>query len=125
MTRVSRGRIKRRTWTWQGKKRTAWYFDVVSNGERVCRQYASQTEAETELDDFREEQRNPTAVERVKLPKPILTLAEAIERYLAAKARKRTVAEDKRSSCVAATSLPTGFVGARFALHDPAPRLGA
>jgi integrase len=94
MTRVSRGNVKKRTWTWQGKKRTAWYFDVISNGERVRRQYASQTEAEGELDAFREEQRNPKPTE--PQPKPVLTLAQAIERYLATKARKRTINEDKR-----------------------------
>src|SRR5262249_17010773 len=94
MAGVSRGKIKKRTWTWQGKKRTAWYFDVISNGERVRRQYPSQTEAETELDAYREEQRNPKPVE--SQPRPMVTLAQAIERYLAAKARKRTVAEDKR-----------------------------
>jgi len=63
MATVSRGKVKKRMWTWQGKKRTAWYFDVISNGERVRRQYSSQTEAETELDAFREEQRNPKATE--------------------------------------------------------------
>ena len=95
MTRVSRGKVKKRTWTWQGKKRTAWYFDVISNGERVRRQYASQTEAETELDNFREEQRNPKPAASIDAA-PALTLKQAVERYLAAKARKRTVAEDKR-----------------------------
>ena len=89
MTRVSRGKVKKRSWTWHGKKRTAWYFDVISNGERVRRQYASQTEAEGELDAFREEQRNPRPTE--PQPKPVLTLAQAIERYKTAQARRKSI----------------------------------
>jgi len=89
MATVSRGKVKKRMWTWQGKKRTAWYFDVISNGERVRRQYSSQTEAETELDAFREEQRNPKATE--PQPKPVLTLAQAIERYKTAQARRKSI----------------------------------
>jgi integrase len=96
MTRVSRGKVKKRTWSWQGKMRTAWYFDVISNGERLRRQYASQTEAETALDDFREKQRNPTPLQAFTPHRPVVTLADATEHYLTAKARKRTVAEDKR-----------------------------
>jgi len=96
MTRLSRGAIRKRTWKWKGRNRVAYFFDVVSNGVRERRQYASQTEAETALDEYREEQRNPKAQAPADAVRPALTLAQAVERYLATKARKRTVAEDKR-----------------------------
>jgi len=96
MTRVSRGKVKKRTWTWQGKKRTAWYFDVISNGDRVRRQYASQTEAETELENFRDEKKNPKPVEIVKATPEPLTLAKAFDDFLALKARKPTAHEFRR-----------------------------
>jgi integrase len=94
MTRVSRGKVKKRTWTWEGKKRTAYYFDVAVNGKRERRQYPSQAEAESALDAFREEQRKP--VETIEPPLPVLTLAQAAERYLAEKARKRSLFADRR-----------------------------
>jgi integrase len=128
MTRVSRGKIKKRTWTWQGKKRTAWYFDVISNGDRIRRQYASQTEAETELDNFRNEQKNPKLLEDIKPRKPGLTLAQAIERYLAAKARKRTLAEDKRQlealKAVFGAETPVAEISAARISQYKAERLG-
>src|SRR5215813_13046200 len=96
MTRVSRGKVKKRMWTWQGKKRTAWYFDVVSNGGRVRRQYASQTEAETELENFRDEQKNPKSVEPLEATPEPVTLAQAFDRFLALKARKPTANEFRR-----------------------------
>jgi len=83
-------------WTWQGKKRTAWYFDVVSNGGRVRRQYASQTEAETELENFRDEQKNPKSVEPLEATPEPVTLAQAFDRFLALKARKPTAHEFRR-----------------------------
>ena len=96
MTRVSRGAIRKRTWKWKGRNRVAYCFDVVVNGKRERRQYPSQTEAETALDQYREEQRNPKPQASAVAVRPVLTLAQAVERYLAAKARKRTVGEDKR-----------------------------
>ena len=112
MTRVSRGEVKKRTWVYceqhrsaklcresgcrEGKKRSAYYFDVTVNGQRVRRQYASQTQAETELESFRDEQRNPKPVETVKpVPEP-LTLAKAFDDFLALKARKPTAHEFRR-----------------------------
>jgi integrase len=128
MTRVSRGRVKKRTWTWQGKKRTAWYFDVIFNGDRIRRQYASQTEAETELDNFRNARKNPKIVEDIKPPKLVLTLAQAIERYLAAKARKRTLAEDKRQletlKAVFGAETPVAEITAARVSQYKAERLG-
>jgi integrase len=72
-----------------GQETVAYYFDVTVNGERVRQQYASQTEAETALDEFREEQRNPKPTE--PQPKPALTLAQAIERYKTAQARRKSI----------------------------------
>jgi integrase len=95
MTRVSRGTIRKRSWKWKGRNRVAYFFDVVSNGVRERRQYASQAEAETALDQHREEQRNPQSAAPIKAA-PALTLGQAVERYVAAKTRKRTVSEDKR-----------------------------
>jgi integrase len=96
MTRVSRGKVKKRTWTWEGRKRTAYYFDVAVNGERERRQYPSQTEAETELDKFREEQRNPKPVETIEAAPALLTLAQAFDKFLALKARRPTAHEFRR-----------------------------
>lgn len=127
MTRVSRGEVKKRTWMWKGKRRTAYYFDVTANGQRVRQQYASQTEAETALDEFREERRHPKPAASTKA-EPTLTLGQAVERYLAAKARKRTVAEDKRQferlkAVFGAETLLVDITAARISQYK-ADRLG-
>jgi integrase len=96
MTKVSRGTIRKRTWKWKGCKRVAYFFDVVSNGVRERRQYASQTEAETALDQYREEQRNPQPAGAVEPVQPALTFDQCVERYLAAKVRKKSLSDDRR-----------------------------
>jgi integrase len=97
MTRVSRGTIRKRTWKWKGRNRAAYCFDVVVNGKRERRQYPSQTEAETALDEFREEQRNNRKpVDSVEAAPAPMTLAQAFEKFLALKARKPTAHEFRR-----------------------------
>ena len=94
MTRVSRGKVRKRTWAWKGRKRVTWCFDVVCNGKRSRRQYTSQMEAETALDQYREEQRHGKPAEPSQ-PGPPLTLAEAVKRYIGVKARKRSLHTDR------------------------------
>lgn len=90
MTQVSRGKITKRTWRWQGRKRIAYALDVVVNGERTRRQYPSRAEAQEELDKFREEAR----VKRTD--RPVLSFSDAITRYLASKARRKSLPEVTR-----------------------------
>jgi integrase len=112
MTRVSQGEIGKRTWTYcdehrstscarklgctKGRKRTAFYFDVTVNGKRKREQYPTRPEAETALDAFRDEQRNPKPIEPpVETPRESLTLGEAFTRYFATKVRKRSLEQDR------------------------------
>lgn len=90
-TTVSRGKVMKRTWKWQGHKRVAYIFDVMVDGQRVRRQYASRAEALDELDAFREEAKKP----KPPTPPPTLTLAEAFARYFREKV-KRSLDEDRR-----------------------------
>ena len=87
---VSRGRVTRRAWIYQGRKQTAFVFDVQACGRRVRRQYPTRAEAQAALDRFREEAANPTPAARR------LTLGEAVALYLEAKSRKRSLAGDRR-----------------------------
>src|SRR3989442_137724 len=86
---VSRGRVTKRAWVHQGHKRTAYVFDIAANGQRVRRQYPTRAEAQAALDAFKEELKNP------KPATSTLTLGDAVERYLQAKSRKRSLASDK------------------------------
>ncbi len=45
MINVSRGKIVKRTWTWQGHKRVAYLFDVQVDGRRSRKQYQNRAEA--------------------------------------------------------------------------------
>jgi integrase len=96
-SRISRGEVRKRTWLYEGKKRTAWGFAVRVDGKQVRRQgFASREEAQDELDKFRSEKLNPPAPET---PAPEeMTLGQAFERYFAAKARKRSLDEDRRTA---------------------------
>src|SRR5689334_18134582 len=88
-------KVRQRSWRVPGQrtKRKAWgYVAVDANGKqvRVFKSDWTKEQAEDELAKYQLgiEEKKPTAAG--------LTLAQAVDRYLAAKARKRTVAEDKR-----------------------------
>src|SRR3989441_6141137 len=87
---VSHGRVTRRTWVYQGHKRTAYVYDVQAAGRRVRRQYPTRAEAQAALDAYRKEAANPTPTARR------MTLGEAVALYLEAKSRKRSLAGDRR-----------------------------
>ena len=88
-------KVRQRTWRIPGQrtKRKAWGFVTVENGKEVRLFKAEWTKEDAE---------NALAARLLKLdhePKPKapgLTLAQASERYLAAKARKRSLAKDRR-----------------------------
>jgi integrase len=87
-------RVNQRLWKIPGQrtKRKAWGFTAQINGKQVRRYKAEWTQdhAEAELAKalLQIEPENPKG--------PGITLAQAAERYLATKARKRTIEEDKR-----------------------------
>jgi integrase len=88
-------KVNQRPWKVPGKRarRKAWGFTVQVDGKqkRIYRSDWTQDDAEGAL---------AALLLKVDQPKPKpdgLTLAEAAERYLGLKARKRTLAEDKRT----------------------------
>jgi len=91
MVNVSRGKIVKRTWRWQGHKRTAYIFDVMVDGQRTRKQYPTKPEAQEALDAFRDEAKQPP----VPATAPSITFAQAVEEYVKAKARKKSLAHDK------------------------------
>jgi len=76
----------------QRTKRKAWGFTAQINGKRVRRYKAewTQDDAEAELANALLE------IEPAKPKGPGITLAQAADRYLASKARKRTIEADRR-----------------------------
>src|SRR5215470_3482172 len=73
--------IRKRTWVHNDRKRTAYAFTLYADGKRVRRQFPTRAEAQTALDAFRDELKNP---------KPVcatLTLGVAIDRVLELKSR--------------------------------------
>src|SRR5258705_4692144 len=87
---MSHGRVRQFTWTHDGLKRRAWGFTVTINGKRARRQgYGSRAEAQAAL----EAMKRPAPA---SAPVSTITLAEAFERYFDAKARKRSLDEDRR-----------------------------
>src|SRR5437899_9342173 len=88
-------KIRQRTWRVRGQrtKRKAWGFVTVENGNQVRCFKAEWTKEDAE---------NALAARLLKIeqePKPKasgLTLAQAAERYLASKARKRSLCNDQR-----------------------------
>jgi integrase len=69
----------------------SWGWTLNVAGRQVRRQgWATKTEAQTALDAYKAEVANPTPA-----TKPALTLAQAFERYFAAKARKRSLELDR------------------------------
>jgi integrase len=87
---ISRGKIIKRTWRWNGVKRVAYYFDVIVEGKRTRKQFPNRVEAQEALDQFREDARTR------KPALATLTFAEGVERYLKAKARRKSVGEQQR-----------------------------
>jgi len=87
-------KVNQRPWKIPGQrtKRKAWGFTTQINGQQV-RRYNSDWNREDA------EKALAALLLQVEQPKPkssALTLAQATERYLAAKARKRSLGEDKR-----------------------------
>jgi len=86
--------VNQRLWKIPGRrtKRKAWGFTAQINGKQVRRYKAewTQDDAEAEL------AKTLLQIEPPKSKGAGITLNEAVERYLAAKARKRGLAEDKR-----------------------------
>ncbi len=87
-------KVNQRTWRIPGQrtKRKAWGFTTVINGKqkRHYRAEWTQDDAEKALAALL------LNVDQPKAKTPGLTLAQAAERYVAAKARKRSLREDRR-----------------------------
>ena len=88
--------VGQREWKLPGQrtKRLAWGFTVTINGKRV-RQYRSEwskDDAERELAKVKLGLEQPKAEAQA----PGITFGEAVKKYLAAKGRKRSIAEDRR-----------------------------
>src|SRR5262249_46508582 len=86
--------VNQRLWKLPGQrtKRKAWGFTAQINGKQVRRYKAEWThdDAEAEL------AKALLQIEPEKPKGPGITLAHAVERYLASKARKRSINEDRR-----------------------------
>jgi hypothetical protein len=107
-------KVNQRLWKIPGQrtKRKAWGFTARINGKQVRRYKAEWTQdsAEAEL---------AKALLQIKphLPKsPGITLAQATDRYLASKARKRTIEEDRRQ---------LGLLKAEFGAETPLAEITA
>jgi integrase len=88
-------KVRQRTWTLPGQraKRKAWGFTLQLDDGRRAKHYRAEwtrEDAEAEL------AKALLDVEVVRPKAGGLTFGQAVERYLAAKARKKSVAEDKR-----------------------------
>ena len=87
-------RVNQRLWRIPGQrtKRKAWGFTARINGKQVRRSKTEWTreDAEAELAKALRQ------IEPQKPKSPSITLAQAAERYLASKARKRTIEADRR-----------------------------
>jgi len=89
---MSQGEVRKRVWTYEGKRREAWGFTVVVDGKRARRSgYSSRAEAQEALDALKHPDQTaaPAMVATT-------TLAEAFERYFQVKARKRSLDEDQK-----------------------------
>jgi integrase len=91
---IAMARVNQRLWKLPGQrtKRKAWGFTAQINGKQVRRYKAewTQDDAEAEL------AKTLLQVEPEKPKGPGITLAQAADRYLASKARKRTIEADRR-----------------------------
>jgi integrase len=95
------GKVRRRVWNHKGRHES-WGFTVITVDDTGVRRQArrqgwgSKPEAQEALDAYKDEVRNgkPAAA---PTPAPVsMTLFQAAERYLASKARKRSLKEDRR-----------------------------
>jgi hypothetical protein len=76
----------------RGLRQKSWRWSVNVDGKQRRRQgYAAKAEAETGLDQFKAELAAPKA-------KPSITMGQAFEKYFEAKARKKSLAEDRRQA---------------------------
>ncbi len=118
--------VNQRLWKVPGKRgrRKAWGFTVQVDGQqkRVYRSEWTKDDAEQAL---------AAILLKVERPKPVsgMTLAEGTERYLAAKARKRSIKEDRRildhlKSTFGADSLLADITASRISEYK-AQRLSA
>src|SRR3989442_8663875 len=93
MTVIRGGKITPYTWTdVDGKRQKSWRWSVNVDGKQRRRQgYAAKAEAETGLDQFKAGLLAPKA-------RPSITLVQAFEKYFETKARKKSLAEDRRQA---------------------------
>ena len=105
MVKVTRGEVRKRSWISceehgrpskmccrKGRSRSAWGWTLNVDGKQIRKQgFASESEAQNALDAFRAEQLAPSVEQ-----KPTISLKEAIDRYLAEKARNKATAETAR-----------------------------
>jgi integrase len=93
---IPTGNVSKRTWVYAGKKHAAYRYTLTTTAatgkrKRHRKQYPTRAEAQAALDALREELKRPV----VKAAASI-TVAQAFEKYYAAKSRKRSLAEDRR-----------------------------
>ncbi len=88
--------VSQRSWKLPGQrsKRLAWGYTVTVNGKRV-RQYRSEW-TKTEAEEALAKAKLGLEQQPSKSEQPGITVGQAVEKYLAAKTRKRTIAEDRR-----------------------------
>src|SRR2546426_1451647 len=79
--------------SFKGLKRGAYEYSIVVDGERKREQFPTRAEAQTALDDLKEELRRPKAQDA-----PKVTLGDALDQCLSLKARRActTVSEYQR-----------------------------
>lgn len=95
---MSHGKVRQVRWKHDGKVKKAWGYSVTLDGKRVRRAgWLSRAEAAAALDEVL----HPVAVEPAPEAAPAsITLAAAFDRYLAEKARKRSLRGDQRNGRV-------------------------
>lgn len=90
MTIAIGGKVRKRTWTFEGKRRSTWGWTINANGRQIRRQgFASSVEALEALDAYKAELKAPAIAASI-------TLGTATERYLQAKSEKKSLADDAR-----------------------------
>jgi hypothetical protein len=96
--RIPTGEISKRTWIYQGKKRSAYGYSLTvidddGTRRRYRAQFPTRAEAQEALDANREELRNP----KPAAPESV-SFGDVIARLLDLKSRRRTVGEFKRQA---------------------------
>ena len=96
--KLTRGDVSKRKWTHKGRLRTTWAYSFRVDGVQHRRQgFDLETDAQEALDEARKAILHPAPVVLPAEPvAPAMTFGEACDRYLKAKARKRSLAEDTR-----------------------------